>query len=339
MEIRRSKNAFIVGIFVVVALGIFIVAVFTLGGQHSTFARKFPLKVVFKDINGLKEGNNIWFSGVKVGVVKRIELKGFSDVEVTLNVEWKNRTFIHQDATAMISSDGLLGNKIVVIYGGSASLPQIEENAYLAVQQVDPSEDMMSLLKTSNKNLAEITANFKTISRKISDGEGTIGKLINDPSLANTLQGTLFNFKRVSDNFKLMSQNSRNVVANLESFTGRMNEEGSSINKLLKDSTLYDSIRSSILQVKKVTVIANDFANNINAFANNLKLASNGLKDSTNPAGLLLNDKETANSLEATIRNLEAASKKLDEDLEAVQHNFLFRGYFRKKNKNNPPKN
>lgn len=329
MEARKNKNAIIVGIFIVIAIVILLVAVFTLGGEQKTFTKKFPLKVVFNDINGLKEGNNIWFSGVKIGTVKRIRLNGFSNVEVTLNLEEKARPFIHQDATAKITSDGLLGNKIVVIYGGTANLPAVETNGFIGIHKVGLDEDMFGLLNASNKNLLDITNNLKSISNKLNSEEGTLGKLINDSSMANSLETTLNNLKTFSDH-------SKNVIADIEVFTEKMNTEGSSINKLFTDSTMFDSIKTSVAQIKQVAATVNDFANNINDFAKNIKTASSGLQDSSTMAGMLLNNKKMTVHLESTIKNLESASKKLDEDLEAVQHNFLFRGYFRKKQRNSP---
>jgi len=308
---------------------ILLVAVFTLGGEQKTFTKKFPLKVVFNDINGLKEGNNIWFSGVKIGTVKRIKLNGFSDVEVTLNLEEKARPFIHQDATARVTSDGLLGNKIVIIYGGSPNLPTVESNGFIGIHKAGLDEDMFGLLNASNKNLLDITNNLKLVSKKLTGEDGTLGKLINDPSMANTLQATLNNLKTFSDH-------SKEVIADIEIFAKKINIQGSSLNKLFTDSTLYDSIKTSITQIKQVTVTANDFANNINDFAMNIKTASSGLQDSSTMAGMLLNNKRMTLHFESTIKNLESASKKLNEDLEAIQHNFLFRGYFRKKQRNFP---
>ncbi len=329
MEARKNKNAVIVGFFIVIAIIILLVAVFTLGGEQKTFTKKFPLKVIFNDINGLKEGNNIWFSGVKIGTVKKIKLNDFSNVEVTLNLEEKARSFIHQDATARITSDGLLGNKIVVIYGGSPNLPTVENNGFIGIHKVGLDEDMFGLLNASNKNLLDITNNLKSVSEKLTGEDGTLGKLINDPSIANTFQITLNNLRTFSDH-------SKKVIADIEIFARKMNTEGSSINKLFTDSTLFDSIKTSVAQIKQAAVTVNDFANNINDFSKNIKTASSGLQDSSTMAGMLLNNKRMTLHLESTIKNLESASKKLDEDLEAVQHNFLFRGYFRKKQKNNP---
>jgi len=65
----------------------------------------------------------------------------------------------------------------------------------------------------------------------------------------------------------------------------------------------------------------------------NMEAASAKLKENDNPLGALLHDEETAKNLKEMIDNLNTASEKLNEDLEAVQHNFLFRGYFKKKEK------
>lgn len=324
MEVRTNKHAYIVGIFVVIAVAIFILTVFTLGGERKTFSSKVPVKAVFTDINGLKEGNNIWFSGVKIGTVKTIDLKGSSDVEVTLNIEEKTIPFIRKDAKVKLSSEGLLGNKIVIIYGGSVAAAPVEKNDYLSTVKENANEDMMASLQAGSKNLLAITVNLKDISKKIAAGEGTFGKLVNDPDLANTLQTTAMNLKTIS-------VQSKKIAANIEDFSARINTEGSSINKLFADTLLFDSIKTTITQLKAASNTANEFVNHMNAFASDIKNATNQLKDSTNAAGMILNDQGLAMDIQTVVKNLESASKKLDEDLEAIQHNFLFRGYFKKK--------
>ncbi|MGN6540404.1 MAG: MlaD family protein, partial [Ginsengibacter sp.] len=122
MEIRKSKYGFIVGGFIVVALAIFITTIFTIGGQQTSFSKKIYIKAKFDEINGLKEGNNVWFHGYKIGTVKSIALKDPYDIDVTLSIEKNSHQFIKQNAYAKIGSDGFLGNKIVIIYGGSDNM-------------------------------------------------------------------------------------------------------------------------------------------------------------------------------------------------------------------------
>jgi phospholipid/cholesterol/gamma-HCH transport system substrate-binding protein len=115
-----------------------------------------------------------------------------------------------------------------------------------------------------------------------------------------------------------------------------MNKESSSINKILSDTLMYDSINAIISQIKEVTATAGTVSNNIKIFAENIKNASSSLQDTNNTAGMVLHSKQLVQQLQLIINNLEGASYKMDEDLEAIQHNFLFRGYFRKKEKNKP---
>src|SRR6478672_2859869 len=100
---------------------------------------------------------------------------------------------------AKIGSEGFLGNKIVIIYGGTAGTAAIEPGGYLYERKDSITNgDMIATLQRSNKNLVEITDNLKTITKNIAEGQGTIGKLINDPSLSNTLQKTLNDFRIVA---------------------------------------------------------------------------------------------------------------------------------------------
>src|SRR6187455_596951 len=78
METRHYKHAFVVGIFIVIAIAILVITVLTLGGEKKSFTKKIDIKVLFTEINGLKEVNNVWFYGVKIGTIKNIELKGAS---------------------------------------------------------------------------------------------------------------------------------------------------------------------------------------------------------------------------------------------------------------------
>src|SRR5215218_7576526 len=123
MRSTKNRRAVIVGIVLSLGLLIFMVGVFTLGGQKKTFSSSISLKAVFKDVNGLQKGNNIWFSGVKVGTIRSVAFDPAARVIVTMNVEESVQPYIHTDAHAKVGSDGLIGNRIIVIYGGTAAAP------------------------------------------------------------------------------------------------------------------------------------------------------------------------------------------------------------------------
>lgn len=328
MEVRKYKHSFVVGAFIAIALAIFIVTVFTLGGEKKSFTRKFTAKLIFSEINGLKKGNNVWFDGVKIGTVTKIELTAPSKVEVTVSIEKKSQPFIKQNALAKIGSDGFLGNKIVIIYGGTADVASIEDNGYLiALKDSVSTESMLATLQMSNKNLLEITSNIKDIIQQIKSGEGVAGRLITDSLLGSNLQVAL-------NDFKSIAAKGRRSIGNIESFTNRIDAHGSSVNKLLADTVLYDSVRMAIIALKTTMQKANDVAEKLTVFSTNLANVSGRLIDTSNTAGMVLHDQQTADDIRVIIQNLKTSSKKLDEDLEAMQHSFLLKGYFKKNNKN-----
>src|SRR5665647_2687801 len=124
---------------------------------------------VFEDVSGLKEGNNVWYSGVKIGTVNNMNFFGKSQVEVSLNIATKAQKYIRKDAKVKISTDGIIGNKIIVIYGGTDDFAQVEEGDTLAVERTFTSEDMINTLQDNNENLLTITSNIKIITNKLVD--------------------------------------------------------------------------------------------------------------------------------------------------------------------------
>src|SRR5438552_11045796 len=111
MKSSSYTRAVIVGIFIFIGIAIFILAVLTLGGQHKTFEKSIVVKAIFNDVNGLQKGNNVWYSGVKVGTIRNVTLSGNQRVQVDINIEEKSHQFIPRDSKVKVGSDGLIGNK------------------------------------------------------------------------------------------------------------------------------------------------------------------------------------------------------------------------------------
>lgn len=328
MSETKNNRPVIVGIFIFIGLAILMLTIFTLGSQKKTFAKSISVTAIFDDVGGLQKGGNIWFSGVKIGIVKSIEFHGDSQVEVKMNIEKSVAPHVHTDAKAKISSDGLIGNKIIVLFGGTASAPSIKENDVLGTEGVISTDDMMATLQENNKNILAITTDFKSISHKIDEGQGTLGSFINDPSIANKLNATATDLQATLVNIKQVSENSKRVMGEFQAFSRNLNESGNSLHDIVSDTLMYKSITNSLAEVQRAT-------NSLNEFTANLSKMSEQLNKKDNAVGVLLNDPATAQTIKETMKNLETSSQKLDEDLEALQHNFLLRRYFKKnKNKN-----
>jgi len=313
----NKRKGVIVGIFVFLGIVIAIAAVLTLGGQKKTFVRAMHIQAVFKDVNGLAVGNNVWFSGVKIGTIKSIHFTADANVTVVMNIEERVTQYIHQDSKAKISSDGLIGNKIVVLFGGTAGSPQVVENSQLAVEAAVDPDEIMSTLQSNNKNLLAITNNFKVISDRLSSGKGAIGKLLTDETIYNSLNTTMATLRSAT-------QHANSISEDLADYTKKLSAKGSLADDLVSDTVLFSRLRATVNQMT-------DAAGKANVIVENLSRATGQMNNVQTPLGTLLNDQNAANDLKATLKNLSAGSAKLDENMEALQHNFLLRGFFRKK--------
>ena len=324
MDTIKNNKPIVVGIFISLGIAILIVTILTLGKQKDSFVKSFVVSTIFNDVGGLLEGGNIWFSGVKVGTVKKISFYGDSKVLVTMNIQEAAQSHIHKDAKAKIGSDGLIGSKIVIIYDGNPSLPQIEENDRLQTEKALSTVDMLATLQENNKNIVEITNRFKHISKNIDSGNGTIANLLNDPTIAKNINKSSADLRSTMENIKQASIESKQAITDFKTFSKSLNNQGSSLNNLVKDTVMYQNLTTTIVQLMSA-------AYSISGFTGNLKSVSEKLNQKDNAVGVLLNDSSTALSVKNTIKNLELGSHKLDQDLEAVQHNFLLRGFFKNK--------
>jgi len=314
-----NRKKITVGIFIAIGILIFLLGIFTLGSQKKTFVKSFTLSVVFNDIQGLKKGNNVWFSGVKIGTIKKIEFFGTSQVKVYLSIEEDVHKYIHKDAGASISADGLIGNKIVVLTGGNPKFPFVEDGDVLKVNTALSTDDIMKTLQVNNKNLVDITSDFRVLSKNLIDGKGAAGALLSDQELA-------MNFKSMVANLNQTAVATAKASQDLSRFGKTLNTKNGLMDKMLTDTTVFQKLKQSAATLQKSVESASSLAANLDA-------ASAKLKTTDNAAGLLLNDQKTAEQVKTIMLNLEKSSKKLDEDLEALQSNFLLRGFFKKRAK------
>ena len=319
MQTTETKRNVLVGLFIFLGLLIFIVGIFVLGGQKNTFVKSMRVNAIFNDIGGLKPGNNVWFSGVKIGTVKTIKFYGKSQVEVSMSIEQSAREYIRKDASAKLSSDGLIGNKLIVLFGGNPKTPEIEDGDVLQVEKELSTDDIMKTFQENNENLIGITTNFKKLSADIVKGKGTAGAILADSTLANS-------FRAIVTNLQKTTRTSAALAGQLSMFTAKLNTKGGLADKLMTDTAVFNKLQVTAEQLKQTAAKAS-------VITDNLSKASNKLNSTDNAMGLLLNDAKTANQVKTTMGNLQESSIKLNDDLEAVQHNFLLRGFFKKKEK------
>ena len=333
MSTESTKRSVTVGIFVLLGIIIFIAGVFILGGQQKRFTRTIRLIAVFNDVGGLKVGNNVWFSGVKIGNVKRISFFGTAQVEVDIDIEASSKTYIRKDANATISSDGLIGNKIVVITGGTTQHPEVEEGDRLKTVTALSSDQILETLQENNNNLLRVTKDFKELVGNLRKGKGTVGAVLTDSLVAE-------NFKRAVKNLERASDNTVSLTGSVSKFAAKLNTKGSLANELVTDTAVFRQLSRTANRfvdiansADKTVANINQASETLNRTSTNLNRASEKLNNNNSPLGVLLTDETTAAKLRSAISNLSTGSKLLNEDLEAAQNNFLLRGFFKKRDK------
>jgi phospholipid/cholesterol/gamma-HCH transport system substrate-binding protein len=305
-----------VGLFVFIGLAILIAGILMIGNLHETFKRKMKIIALFEDVGGLQAGNNVWFSGVKIGTVKSLHFYKESQVQVIINIEVKAQEYIRKNAMIKTGTDGLIGNKILIIYGGSPRAPQVEDGDTLLVAKSFSQEDMVNTFQESNTNLKSITMDIKKLSATLASGEGTIGKFINDNHVYDNIEATTGSLRRASSN-------AEQLLLSLNTFTTGLNSKEGLAHELATDTVVFKSLKNAVQQLAQIVDTVGLIATSLTAER----------KNPTGTLGVLLYDTASGARMKTMIINMESSSRNLNEDLEAAQHNFLLRRYFKKKEK------
>jgi len=318
MDPNQIKQNIKLGAFVLAGLVLFFTAILFMGKQNTVFSRTFTVSAVFRNVEGLKEGDAVWLSGVRIGIVKGVHIIEEGKVVVNLSLRERQNEFIKEDATATIGSDGLVGNKIVVIRPGTAQHIIHDEDTINSFSPTD-TQELFNLAKDVGVNTKSITEDLKLITAKLNKGEGIVGELIHEGELSSEL-------RQLINSLKMASQNTNRATADLKTMIHDINAGDGLLAKLIHDSTYVATFDNTLANVKEV-------GENSKVISNNLKDMIRKMDGDNNAIGVLLADTAFASKLKETLINAESASAKLDENMEALQHNFLLRGYFRRQAK------
>ena len=198
MEAHSQKFKIRLGLFIMGGLLLFIVAVFIIGRQKNLFNPVFNLTSTFYNVSGLQVGNNVRFSGINVGTVDDIQIINDSTVKVDMIVRQEIKQFIKSDCEVAIGSEGLIGDRLLIItQGGASAGPAIEGQELASIEPVETDAIMASLEVTAG-NAEVISESLAEIMMKINSGQGTLGRLIQDTTIAENFNQTMLNLKKSS---------------------------------------------------------------------------------------------------------------------------------------------
>ena len=187
------------GAFILVTLTILAVGIFIIGSKKYLFTPTYEVRTKFANVAGLETGADVLIGGVHCGTVKSIDLpqKSGDQVTVVLQLNQDTHKIVKQDSVASIQTEGLLGNQYVAVAFGSADKPEVKDGD--TIPSVPPLE-MAAILDKANgllgqgqvamANITQVSEHLNSVSAKIDHGDGTVGALVNDKALYNSLDET-----------------------------------------------------------------------------------------------------------------------------------------------------
>ncbi|MFH0760956.1 MAG: MlaD family protein [Bacteroidota bacterium] len=196
METHTQKYKVRLGLFVIGGIALFILAIFIIGKQKNLFNPVFKLTSTFYNVSGLQVGNNIRFAGINVGTVDDITIINDSTVRVDLLIRKEVKQFIKSDCKAAIGSEGLIGDRLMIISQGSDNAPLAKEGQELLSIEPVETDAIMATLQITAGNAAIISLQLAEIMIKLNSGQGTLGRLIQDSTIAEDFGKTILNLRR-----------------------------------------------------------------------------------------------------------------------------------------------
>lgn len=318
---NQSGNNSKLGVFVIAGLCLLIMAFYFVGKYHNLFGSNFRLRARFRNLSGLIEGNNVLFSGIQAGTVKTIKMLNDTTIEVTLLINDNLRQYVHKNATASIGTEGLMGNKVVNITPDNHPSPLVAENDLLVPLHAVSTDEMLQTLSATNANIKTISDALKKNVLKL-DSSPVLRLLSNKP-IAMQLQRSLNHIESVTANADQLSKKLNSLAYNTA-------QGKSAAGILLADTAAAADLRASIRHIKETGAQAEKLSNQLNSLITELQTDVTA-KHTT--LSLLLKDTSFAGRLNRTITNIENGTDGFNQNMEALKHNFLFRGYFKKQQK------
>lgn len=241
--------------------------VFEFVGDFPFFDNKNEYTTYFKNISELQEGNPVKFSGVEVGKVTSIKI---DKNQIAVSMKVNKDVPVKKDSVATIRLTSLLGTSYVnltfgspeSVAAGSGAILQSDEPADINEILVSVQETISSISSTfetfdifgeNKEDVSSLIKNLNTVVKNLSEGKGTLGKLINDDTLYNDASSTFANVRDITGTIKsgegtlgkLLTDESlynetRTAMTNLGEFTKNISLEGGTLGKLLNDDTLYN---------------------------------------------------------------------------------------------------
>ncbi|HET7441967.1 MAG TPA: MlaD family protein [Terriglobales bacterium] len=332
-----------VGLTVVFASIVLMILIFLMSGTGGWFTKKIIVKTYFDNAGGLRTGAPVRLQGVDIGNVTAIRLvtgRPLTPVEVTMKVNTKYRFNLRKDSYASLSTAGVLGETYIDIDSATSRGPEAADGDTLPTHERPDLNDVVRSSQSTLQNLDALLKRTDRILAFVESGQGSIGKLIYDPSLYDRLNSTVNDFKGVVDEVKNGKGSIGQLIASDEAYKkavaavdklnamiDELQQGKGTAGKFLKDPELYNNANQTIANVKKLTDEINaghgaigklardqEFANKLQRTMDNVTALTNRLEAGEGTAGKLFKDPALYNNSDQLLVETRALIKAIREN-------------------------
>lgn len=320
--VKRLLENSKLGIFVIAGLLFLMLLLYMIGRNQNLFGATFILKVKFSNVQGLMSGNNVRVSGIEAGTVKKIVIINDTTIDVTMVIDEKMKNIIRKNAIVSIGTEGLVGNKVINIVPNHQPAALAEDGDYLEAKKNVDTNEMLETLSQTNKDIAVIASELKSTIQRI-NSSSTLWSLLNDSTIPANLRQSMANIKAATGKANEMATTLNAIVTDVKNGKGSAGE-------ILTDTTLAYNLNEAVQQIRSVGNQADSIAREINSMVAGI---NNDIKSGSGAVHTLLKDSATAAKINGSLENIQKGTDGFNQNMEALKHSFLFRGYFRKQEK------
>jgi phospholipid/cholesterol/gamma-HCH transport system substrate-binding protein len=319
---NKKINLIKLGLFTVSGLAFLVLTLYLIGRNQQLFRSSIQVKVYFRNAGGVVPGNNVRYAGIQAGTVKSVKLINDTTIEFQLLLDKKTSAHILNNSIAAIGTEGLIGNKVVNILPGSGTASPIQDGDLLPAKKTTDTEAMLETLSQTNQNALLLSTELvKTITRI--NNSSTLWKILEDSSLSGSIKISLNNIQKASANTHVLTEELGEFIHELKQGDGLAHD-------LVYDTTISGQLSRTMEQLENTSRQAEELTTKVNELAGHVQT---DVKEGKGLANAVLSDTSITGNLHRSLYNIEQSTARFNENMLALQHNFLLKGYFRKKEK------